>query len=290
MRISAAEFLLGPMEPWNFARVIEGPAELAGLKIEPGLADRMVADSRTGDALPLLGFTLRELWERYGKDGDLTLTEYEHLGGLERSVQVAAEGVLAARPLSADEKEALRRALLQMCRINEEGQHARATARWEAMPIGSHEILRRFVRARLLVSGNENGTIEVAHEALLRTWPLLRGWLEESTDFLKWRKRLEGALAEYSHSGTLLRGMPLVEASNWLPYLQDGTEERGLVLFSLAKRKKERRMLIFLGILLAVPAIAAFNAFFPLLWTTPPPPPHETQLEFLDQDSGEDGL
>ena len=128
---------LGPMEAPAYARVIEGPAEVAGLQLEPGLTDRMVADTRTGDALPLLAFTLRELWERYGKDGDLTLTEYEHLGGLEGSVQRAADGVLAARALSAEEEEALRRAFLQLCRINEEGQHARITARWEAMPPGS---------------------------------------------------------------------------------------------------------------------------------------------------------
>jgi hypothetical protein len=170
---------------------------VAGLQLEPGLTDRLVADTRTGDALPLLAFTLRELWERYGRDGDLTLTEYEHLGGLEGSVQRAADAVLDARTLSPDEKEALRIAFLRMCRINEEGQHARIVACWDSMPPASREVLHRFVEARLLVSGKESGRIEVAHEALLRVWPLLRGWLEQSREFLLGRQQLEEDLAQW---------------------------------------------------------------------------------------------
>jgi hypothetical protein len=231
---------LGPMEAPAYARVIEGPAEVAGLQLDARLTERMVADTRTGDALPLLAFTLRELWERYGKDGDLTLTEYEHLGGLEGSVQRAADGVIAARPLSAEEEEGLRRAFLQLCRINEEGQHARTTAPWEAMPPASRETLQRFVEARLLISGKDNGTIEVAHEALLRTWPLLKGWLEESREFLLWKSRFQGALGEYVLSGTLLAGKPLEEAERWLNQTAMDSFERRLILVSLSARRRQR--------------------------------------------------
>lgn len=48
------QMLLGPMGVEGFTRVIEGPAEVAGLELEPGLSPRMVHDTQTGDALPLL--------------------------------------------------------------------------------------------------------------------------------------------------------------------------------------------------------------------------------------------
>jgi hypothetical protein len=47
--------------------IIEGPAALSGLELEPGLASRIVDEARADDALPLLAFALRERWDRYGK-------------------------------------------------------------------------------------------------------------------------------------------------------------------------------------------------------------------------------
>jgi WD40 repeat protein len=249
---------LGPMEAPDYARVIQGPAEVAGLVLEAGLTDRMVADTFTGDALPLLAFTLREMWERYGKDGDLSLTKYELLGRLEGSVQRAADGVHGARPLSAEEEEALRRAFLQLCRINEEGQHARSTAQWKELPPASRETLQRFVKARLLVSGKQNGTIEVAHEALLRTWPLLRRWLEESQEFLLWKRRFQGALEEYKISGTLLAGKPLEEAESWRDQTAENSAEGRMIDASLAARRRRRcRNLLLAGV--AGLAVAGFT-------------------------------
>src|SRR4030095_14726609 len=69
-------FHLASMKLEDFRQVIQGPAEIASIDLEPGLVDAMVTDTQTPDALPLLSFTLRELLERYGDDGRLTLTEY----------------------------------------------------------------------------------------------------------------------------------------------------------------------------------------------------------------------
>ena len=43
--------------------VIVGPAKVHGLELEPGLVETMVRDMETEDALPLLAYTLRRLWE-----------------------------------------------------------------------------------------------------------------------------------------------------------------------------------------------------------------------------------
>ena len=66
-------FPVPQMEVDDFASVIEGPAKVAGLQLGPGLVQAMIADTKTSDALPLLAFTLRELYEGYGEDNRLTL-------------------------------------------------------------------------------------------------------------------------------------------------------------------------------------------------------------------------
>jgi hypothetical protein len=48
----------------NFPEIIRGPARLAGLKLGEGLVESMVKDTGARDALPLLAFTLRGLYER----------------------------------------------------------------------------------------------------------------------------------------------------------------------------------------------------------------------------------
>jgi WD40 repeat protein len=260
--IAFEDLTLGPMKMSAYAQVIAGPAEVAGVGLEPALVERMVADTSRGDALPLLAFSLRELWERHGGNGDLTLLAYERLGGLAGSVQRAADGLLAAWPLSPDEQEALRQAFLQMCRINEEGQLGRIVARWEAMPLASRATLRRFVEARLLISGKHTGTIEVAHEALLRTWPVLNHWLQASRDFVLWRGRVQGALAEYERSGTVLGGRPLQEAERWRLETAADSPERRLIQASLGARNRRRRRT---G-LLAGSAGLALVAFTAVIW------------------------
>jgi hypothetical protein len=48
---------------------ITEPATVAGVELEEGLADLILNDTGTADALPVLAFTLRQLWEQYGQDG-----------------------------------------------------------------------------------------------------------------------------------------------------------------------------------------------------------------------------
>jgi hypothetical protein len=77
-----------------FVEVIEGPARKAGLELESGLSSAIVADAATDDALPLVAFAMRELWEARDADGRLTMERYRNgLGGLQGSVAKAADGI-----------------------------------------------------------------------------------------------------------------------------------------------------------------------------------------------------
>lgn len=191
-----------PLE--SLTQVIEKPAQLAGIELEEGLTQALLADTQTADALPLLAFSLRELNDRYGDDGKLELKEYrDGLGGLKGSVRKAAEDLLSLRTDLEEQLPHLRRAFLSMARVNTEGQFARRPVSWGELPKESHPLLEQFVQSRLLVSSSQDGErhLEVAHEALLRAWDRLNDWLVEERAALEVRARLEADALDWDKAG-----------------------------------------------------------------------------------------
>ncbi|HEX2298971.1 MAG TPA: TIR domain-containing protein, partial [Pseudonocardiaceae bacterium] len=74
--------VIEPLSRNRLAEVIARPAQRAGLEFAPGLIERMVEDTAGGDALPLLGYTLHELYQRTGRDGTITAANYDAVGGV----------------------------------------------------------------------------------------------------------------------------------------------------------------------------------------------------------------
>lgn len=235
----------------QLVRVVEGPAEIAGLTLGPGLVQALIEDTRTPDALPLLAFTLRELYEAHGGDGQITVEEYRTgLGRLDAAIARTADDVLNGLPAKDADEAALHAAFLALVRVNEEGQYVRQPVRWASMPPDAHVGLERFVDARLLVSREEDGArvIEIAHESLFRSWSRLGEWLSQSREFLLFRRRLSGSLAEWERTGrddgALLRGAALGEATRWLDGGGDLTaKEETFVRASLDRQAGEDRRL-----------------------------------------------
>jgi WD40 repeat protein len=199
------QLALGPITVEGLTDVIVKPAALAGLDMEPGLVQALLHDAQDDDALPLLAFTLRELYELVRADASsLRVSDYQkRLGGLKGSIARAAEGVLAANPPTREEEDELRGAFLGMVRVDEDGHYARRTMGWSALSERAHEWLERFVRARLLVArgDREQGTVEVAHEALFRAWEKLAAWLQENREVLLLRHELVQAVKVWERGG-----------------------------------------------------------------------------------------
>ena len=242
-------FAVPQMAVDDFASVIEGPAGIAGLELGPGLVQAMISDTKTSDALPLLAFTLRELYEGFGEDKLLTLEEYrDELKRLEGCIARAAEAVLTAKELSEKELSDLRNVFLSMVRVNDKDQYAKQPVPWRDLPASSHDSAERFVTARLLISsGDENKrTLEVAHEALFRAWPRMADWLRDNKAFLAWQQRMNAAVKEWEgtkrSSDLLLRGLPLTEAVDWLKKKSDDLSpvEREFVTASINRKQRNR--------------------------------------------------
>ena len=197
----------------SYKEVIEGPARRfvgAGgkLSIEPQLTLRLLEDidkSGGGDALPLLAFTLEQLFLEYRRAGALRLEYYEEFGGLRGAINAAVERALAradtdARlPRDSKAREALLRLGLVpwLAGIDPDTKSPRRNISLrQDIPGEALPLIDLLVEERLLstdaqvtkdaITGVESlsVTIEPAHEALLRQWDLLQGWLTEDAGLL----------------------------------------------------------------------------------------------------------
>ncbi len=197
-----------PMPRGAYKEVIEGPArrlnEAGGkLAIEPRLTQALLEDLEQGggsDALPLVAFTLEQLYLEYGGTGALRLADYRAFGGLRGAIDKAIERAFARAdadpriPRDRQSREALlRRGLIPwLAGIDPDTRSPRRNvARRTDIPEEARPLIDFLVEERLLStdtirvkdgSADEETrivTIEPAHEALLRQWGLLQGWLAE---------------------------------------------------------------------------------------------------------------
>ncbi len=261
-------FSLPPIPREEYKSIIEGPAErhqAAGnrLRVDPRLTTQLLVDTQGADALPLLAFTLERLFVEHGADGDLSLDDYSQLGGVEGSIEAAVKTALAdpsADPaIPADEAEQhqlLRAAFIPwLAHVDAETEERRRrVAAWDEIPAASRGILERLVNQRLLVRDRRRvpGTtvdaivVEVAHEALLRRWPMLTLWLEQDADALKAIDVAKRAAAEWAKHGRrdawlnhATERLTLIESLQQRPDLDRLLGEDGRA-YVRACRKRER--------------------------------------------------
>ena len=214
--LGANQVLVGPMRPDELGRAIEEPAAAAGLVVEPELVARLVEETagRTG-GLPLLSTTLLELWER--RSGDrLTIRAYERTGGLNGAVARLAER--AYDRLTPAEATLARNMLVRLAGAGEAEVAVKRQVPLAELDLGRDAAARRVLDVltanRLVTVGDE--TVEVAHEALLREWPRLRGWLEQDAEARRLHRHITLAAREWDAGGRdpgeLYRGARLASA------------------------------------------------------------------------------
>jgi WD40 repeat protein/DNA-binding SARP family transcriptional activator len=250
---SAHQFLVTPMDEVGLADAIEGPAQAAGLQLEPRLTETVLRDvARQPGALPLLGHALLELWRR--RSGSLlTLDGYRATGGVEGALAQRAEAVYGS--LAPDEQVVTRRVMLRLTQPgNGTGDTRRRVAFAELVNREEERatverVVATLTDARLLTTGgppNGERHVEVAHEALIRGWPRLRAWIDEDRGGLLVHRRLTAAASEWERlekePGALYRGVQLSEAAAWAE--RDGATnpvERTFLAASLEAQSSERR-------------------------------------------------
>jgi hypothetical protein len=209
-QLSWEQYPLAPMPLARIADTIRDPARRVGAEIEEALVNQAVEDARTGDALPLLSFTLEQLWKDHGPTKKLTLAGYEAMGQrdgetrvspLENSLNRAA--LMALGELPKAEEAALGDAFVPgLVDLTDGLAPVRRRTEREKLPASALPLLDKLVEARLLKSDMHNNkeTLEVVHEALLRRWPLLTARIEAALPDLRLIQEIERAAADYARA------------------------------------------------------------------------------------------
>jgi DNA-binding SARP family transcriptional activator/WD40 repeat protein len=210
-------YVLPAMSPEDLRAAIEGPARQSGLIVEPGLTDLLVREvENEPGALPLLSHALRETWLR--REGrTLTVAGYQASGGIRGAVAQSAESLYGE--LDPDQRRALHDLLLRLVSPGTEGEPVRS--RLPRRQVVTHpaqdELVDRLVRSRLVTS--DDGVVEIAHEALARAWPRLRGWLEDDIEGQRILHHISATAEAWDSLGRppseLYRGVRLAQALEW---------------------------------------------------------------------------
>lgn len=247
-----------PLSTDELVRAIEGPAERVGIQVERKLVAALVADvSEQPGALPLLQYTLSELFEGR-EDGRLTLDGYRRLGSISGALAQRADAVYDA--LDDSGQSAARALFFRLVTLGEGVEDTRRhvlRSELEALdtvgaglqPAPTGTVINHFGRARLLSFDRDpvtrGPTVEIAHEALLRAWPRLRGWLDENRAALRLSRLLTTSAAEWEAAargdGFMLRGARLDQLAPLAAGTVALTEtERSYLAASLAARQTRR--------------------------------------------------
>lgn len=232
--INARCYALGPMRVEELGEAITGPAQAAGLNLEPGLPELVVTelcglgaghDRRSYDpgGLPLFSHVMAATWQ-HRAGARLTVAGYRKAGGVAGSVAATAE--LAWQALTPAEQAAAKELLMYLVTVGVDSRDTRRRVpRAELlMRTGNSEAaqaaLIRLIDARLITADSvgvgesgiaaapasgaepESGTareiVWFTHEIVLDAWPRLRAWIDEGRVDHLIRQRLELDATEWA--------------------------------------------------------------------------------------------
>ncbi len=332
---NGGQLLLAAPNESALREMVEGPARLAGLSFDPpGLVDTIIEDTglKPGN-LALMAFALERLYGQ--REGQVMARQaYDAFGGVEGAIADKAEEVYKACPggrglgggdplaevfrelVEIDENSGAatrRRAALALWGLGPDGRGLKPA------PTAAQRLIQDFIQARLLLTDGEAGktltqpspagrgldrfpkkaaapTLEVAHEALFRNWPLLRDWIAGRKDQFLMRKRLQRDAAEWERrgkpdalrwldplaveAGAMIRALPYTPTDWEADFLGPVLREDMLRRIHLAETAHEVRATI--GVRLALigddrPGVGVKDGLPDIVWC--PVPPGKVELE-----------
>lgn len=207
-------------------QMIRLPALAAGLRFEleatsaTPLDELLCSEAASNpDALPMLQYTLQELYLQRSADDKLLVSVYKALGGIEGAIGKNAEQAIES--LTDAQKASLPKVLSLLVTLREDEQSitSRSGRFTQLHTDAERTLVQTLIEQRLFVSHLQNGEpcFSIAHEALLRRWPRATAWISEHHDSLSVKSRLQHLnqrwRAEQHQSAYLLAaGKPLQEA------------------------------------------------------------------------------
>lgn len=240
---------LGAMNWDELCEVIEKPAAKLGVTFEAGLVERILQDVQFEPGnLPLLEFALTELWERR-RDRQLTHEAYTAIGEVQGSLSRHADA--SYQQLSPAEQALARQLMMELVQLgNEEQEVTRRRAGWEQLqaiaesPKQLQEVVGKLVNQRLIVTDEK--TVEVAHEALLTEWPLLKQLIQENRQVIRLRNQLTNVCQEWLEqkrsTDFLLSPRRLAAFEDWIKRDQPRLPPLEMEYLQQCRNKRDREL------------------------------------------------
>ncbi|OCR02631.1 hypothetical protein BCD67_15690 [Oscillatoriales cyanobacterium USR001] len=223
-------YVVTPMTAAELTEAIEQPAAKHAITFESGLVEQIIINVvNQAGALPLLQYALEELWRVCITDSNqeqtqLTFEGYEQIGGVKGALEKRADELY--QDLAEADRAFVRRLFLELVQPGENQEVTRRHASRQNLldKADSQEQLERVTRQlsscnhRLIIT--DENKVEVAHEALLSEWRLLRKWIEDNRDNIRLERRLEVDCQEWNNKnrpeGLLLTGTWLAAIDEWV--------------------------------------------------------------------------
>jgi WD40 repeat protein len=246
--LQSAVLNLGPMSREELQAAIEEPAALLSTGLENGLTDQLIQETEGyAGRLPLLELTLTELWSRQ-QQGWLTHQAYEEMGGVEKALANHAE--VSYAQLNAEEREKAQQIFMQLVTLGQDREATRRLATRAEVKPENWSLVSRLAASRLVVTSRDDATgeetLEIVHEALLRSWGRLEQWIQVDGAFRLWQEQLRTALRTWESSncdqGALLRGKLLTDAEEWLQQRQTQISEQGQAFIQRSLERRESKI------------------------------------------------
>ncbi len=266
--LQGSVYNLGPMSREELQQAIAQPAAQMQVKLEEGLADQLIqATWEHAGRLPLLEFALTQLWAKQ-QAGWLTHRAYADIGGVEEAIANHAEGVYSQ--LEKRDRQRVQQILVQLVEPRAGIDPSRRLATRDEVGEANWDLVTQLASSRLVVTNRNEATgeetVEIVHEALLRSWGRLEKWIEVDGEFRRWQEGLRIVRRQWESSSqddeALLRGKRLTDAKYWYDSRNGelSSRDKQFIQLSLAaqaqenKRRKRRRKAIVFGLIAGLAA------------------------------------
>ncbi|KXI30195.1 nSTAND1 domain-containing NTPase [Paraglaciecola hydrolytica] len=253
---NGAHFDLMPPKRTDLMQMIRLPAIAANLSWSQDPSSATPLDeilcaeaAQHPDSLPMLQYTLQELYLQRSEQDELLFSVYQDLGGIEGAIGKKAEEIYQQLP--QEQQLQLAYVLSLLVTLNPDGETITSrAARWSQLKqVNQSAFVQAMVDSRLFVSHlqNDEACFSLAHEALLRRWSRASEWIVEHQDSLAIKSRLHILTQRWLNEGKstaflLAEGKPLQEA---LSLQHSGTfildnHEQTLIKSSVKRAKTKR--------------------------------------------------
>ncbi|MGD1807444.1 caspase family protein [Dapis sp. BLCC M126] len=192
-----------PMTRLELQQAIAEPAKQVGIEIHPELVEQMIIDTENYGSLPLLQYTLTELWQQ-SRGNQFTLNQYINLGGVKGCLE--KQGYAIYHSFNARERQVAKQIFLKLVQINEDTVASckqvlktNLITPKQSLAIVS-KVLKKIAKARLILitkftnyqNSNQTVTVvELAHNTIINNWSQLNFWVESNREAIKQKPGME---------------------------------------------------------------------------------------------------